>query len=222
MSSERLQEGRIRLDRKARHFEDDLELPHKTRSLDHGLQHAPATSHGTYVGGLNEDLEDLEFYQLGGYHPIHLGDELGPPGRYRVIHKLGHGGFGTVWLCRDSQASRYVAVKVMTADLSSDLILDLSLLELDQAIPGADYIALPLDRFSLTGPNGTHQCIALPVLGARVSPGFWHSMDMDPGAILRKMCLQATQALNFLHQNGICHGGGAIHLTGSYRGLRFF
>ena len=153
MSSERLQEGRIRLDRQARHFEDDLELPHKTRSLDHGLPHAPATSHGTYLGGLNEDLEDLEFYQLGGYHPIHLGDELGPPGRYRVIHKLGHGGFGTVWLCRDSQASRYVAVKVMTADLSSDLILDLSLLELDQAIPGADYIALPLDRFSLTGPD---------------------------------------------------------------------
>jgi serine/threonine-protein kinase SRPK3 len=52
---------------------------------DLDLDHARATSHGTYLGGLN-DLEPLEYYQDGGYHPIHLGDTLGLSGRYRVIH----------------------------------------------------------------------------------------------------------------------------------------
>ncbi|KAJ5915758.1 hypothetical protein N7454_010899 [Penicillium verhagenii] len=50
------------------------------------LDHAPATSHGTYLDGVNEGLEPLEDYQPGGFHPVHLGDTLGPSQRYRVIH----------------------------------------------------------------------------------------------------------------------------------------
>ncbi|RMZ78683.1 hypothetical protein DV738_g3742, partial [Chaetothyriales sp. CBS 135597] len=70
--------------------------------------HAPATTHGTFLDGDDEGLESLQEYEEYGYHPIHLGDTLGTPNRYRVIHKLGHGGFGTVWLCRDLQHSRPV------------------------------------------------------------------------------------------------------------------
>ncbi|OJI82640.1 hypothetical protein ASPTUDRAFT_123786, partial [Aspergillus tubingensis CBS 134.48] len=36
-------------------------------------------------------------------------------GRYRLVHKLGHGGHSTIWLARDLQNSRYVAVKVIIA-----------------------------------------------------------------------------------------------------------
>jgi serine/threonine protein kinase len=41
-------------------------------------------------------------------------------GRYRVIHKLGHGGFSTVWLCQDThhETLKYVAVKVLVASES--------------------------------------------------------------------------------------------------------
>ncbi|KMU91763.1 hypothetical protein CIHG_09636 [Coccidioides immitis H538.4] len=36
--------------------------------------------------------------------------------RYRVVHKLGHGAFSTVWLAHDLQKKVDVALKIMTAD----------------------------------------------------------------------------------------------------------
>lgn len=48
------------------------------------------------------DVEDPNGYHTMLYFPVSLGD-LFENGRYRVIHKLGWGGFATVWLARDSQ-----------------------------------------------------------------------------------------------------------------------
>lgn len=56
-------------------------------------------------------------YCKGGFHPIHLNDTFKHE-RYKVIHKLGHGGFATVWLARDNKRERYVAMKVLAARLS--------------------------------------------------------------------------------------------------------
>ena len=42
-----------------------------------------------------EDVENVEAYRPGGLHPVLIGDELGT-GRYRVLHKLGYGGFSTI------------------------------------------------------------------------------------------------------------------------------
>ncbi|KAL1860484.1 hypothetical protein VTK73DRAFT_7297 [Phialemonium thermophilum] len=178
--------------------------------LDHArpgdVDHARATSNGTYLEGINEGLEPLDEYRDGGYHPIHLGDTLGASGRYRVLHKLGHGGFGTVWLCRDTRDAGYVAVKVMVGDVTPETIPDLTLARLDRSAPGAEYIAIPLDSFSLEGPNGSHQCIVLPVLGPCVSPSLWFRIKNEPGPVLRGMAQQAARAMDFLHKNGLCHG----------------
>lgn len=62
------------------------------------------------------DAEPIQRYRQGGYHPVHLGDQF-KEGRYQVIHKLGWGGYSTVWLARDLQASRLVALKVLVAEL---------------------------------------------------------------------------------------------------------
>ncbi|KAI1047371.1 hypothetical protein LB505_012772 [Fusarium chuoi] len=182
-------------------FDDDIGFDY------HELDHAPATSQGTFLKGSKDGVEPLEDYQEGGYHPVHIGDVFGPSDRYRVIHKLGHGGFGTVWLCRDSLEACYVALKVMVSDLKSDEIFDFSLAQLDLSMPGAKYIASPLDSFSIEGPNGTHQCLTLPPLGPCVSPRLWMRLEKDPATILRKFSHQTTQALGFLHKNQICHGG---------------
>lgn len=61
-----------------------------------------------------EDLEKLERYRVGGYRPIVIGDQLHD--RYRVVHKLGHGSYSTIWLARDQLFDKHVAIKVCTAD----------------------------------------------------------------------------------------------------------
>ncbi|KAM0227248.1 hypothetical protein ACHAP5_012214 [Fusarium lateritium] len=173
---------------------------------DVDLDHAPATSQGTYLDGSNEGLEPLEDYQEGGYHPVHIGDSLGPSDRYKIIHKLGHGGFGTVWLCRDFVDARYIALKIMASDLNSDEVLDFTLSQLDQSVSGSQYIATPLNHFTIQGPNGTHQCLVLQPLGPCVSPRLWLRLEKDPATMLRRFALQTTQALDFLHKSQICHG----------------
>ncbi|KAF4633603.1 hypothetical protein G7Y89_g4511 [Cudoniella acicularis] len=114
----------------------DSEFPDDISCLDH----TPATSHGTYLAGIQDGVENIDDYQVGGYHPIHLGDRLGNAGRYHVIHKLSYGGFSTVWFCRDSQEGKSVAVKVLTADVSANDLPDLRLIDLDKSAPGDEYI----------------------------------------------------------------------------------
>jgi serine/threonine-protein kinase SRPK3 len=46
--------------------------------------------------------ENVLNYRPGGYHPVALGDTL-KDGRYKIRHKLGHGGFSTVWVARDNK-----------------------------------------------------------------------------------------------------------------------
>jgi hypothetical protein len=68
---------------------------------------------------VDDELEPLHGYRPGGYYPIHLQDEL-DHGWYRIIHKLGHGGYSTMWLCRDQHVDMpsYVAIKMPVASES--------------------------------------------------------------------------------------------------------
>lgn len=64
-----------------------------------------------------DGVERLEKYKPGGYHPVMIGDIL--HGRYRIVDKLGYGGYSTIWLARDAHLEQYVAVKIGTVDLPS-------------------------------------------------------------------------------------------------------
>jgi serine/threonine-protein kinase SRPK3 len=159
-----------------------------------------------------ENLENVDGYDAGGYHPVELGDCLGKDGRYQVIHELGVGGFAIIWLCRDMkhEAPKYVAVKIIMAHASKAgcrelLVNKFRELGVEQD-PAGKHIYLPLDQFQIDGPNGSHVCLVCPVLGPRVSRVPYELEDVVNN-ILRKVALQTVQAMTWLHSHGICHGG---------------
>jgi serine/threonine-protein kinase SRPK3 len=161
-----------------------------------------------YERGWLPDVEDREEYRPGGFHPVHIGDRFGTAGRFRVIHKLGRGGLATVWLCRDQDTQKYVALKIIIADESREKSSELRLVNqegLDFGEAGGECIAVPREHFWHDGPNGRHLCLVLPVLGPRVS-ALWGKFE-DPARVSRDITLQITRGLHFLHKNGICHGG---------------
>ena len=72
-----------------------------------------------------DGVENLDGYCAEWYHPAYINDEFAN-GRYRVIHKLGYGSYSTVWLGRDQEEQRYVALKIATT-LGVNLFLHCSM-----------------------------------------------------------------------------------------------
>ena len=165
------------------------------------MSHAPATSHGAYIRVSQDGLEDLEDYERAVITPVHLGDILDGDNRYRVVDKLGLGGYGTVWLCRDTLQSKYVAVKICIGKVDSADMMGVYLEKLDRTTQGAEFVG---GHFSLERPNGT-QCLVLPLLGPRVSLSLWLRKS-GSDSMLKKICRQAIQGMEYLHKDGIFYG----------------
>ena len=159
-------------------------------------------------------IEEVDKYRKGGYHPVLLNDTF-EDGRYRVIHKLGHGGSSTVWLARDNQEERYVALKILCADADDNC--DLRILDYLQSKasshPGQKHIGFLDDSFRIQGPNGSHLCLVSGALGPSLSELIQSEKQLR-GSVARKVAKQFTQAVAYLHSEGICHGGkSTIQLT---------
>ncbi|KAK4162694.1 kinase-like domain-containing protein, partial [Cladorrhinum sp. PSN259] len=160
------------------------------------------------------EVEYLANYSIGGLHPVQLGDRIGPsktPKRFRIIHKLGNGSFGTVWLCRDEQHRRWRAVKVLSADSSKSNNGESELKIFDQFFRGVDYSAIvqngiqaPIESFRFRGPNGEHLCIVMPLLGPSLEnmTGYYGHL---PG-LVRDISFQLIRAVEFMHRHRVCHG----------------
>lgn len=144
---------------------------------------------------------------------MHLGDQF-KKDRYRVIHKLGHGGFATVWLARDVVRNRYVALKILAARLSRDCpeVKILRRLKSGSELKGKAYVMSMLDHFWITGPNGNHLSVVSEVAGPSIKqfndcPGQWSGSRRLRAAVARKVALQVTEGLSYIHSTGIVHGG---------------
>lgn len=160
-----------------------------------------------------EDVEKLERYRPGGYHPVTVGDQLGD--RYSIIHKLGFGSYSTIWLARNQEARRYVAIKIPVAEREStgtretDILRGLNNARLGgKAYPGAAYIPSILDGFSLFGPNGVHHCyVTEPGMMSLAEAKDASSIRLFQLPVARVMAAQLVEAVTFLHSQGIVHGG---------------
>ncbi|KAK9437321.1 rho type Ras-like GTPase [Metarhizium brunneum] len=158
---------------RARRATNHLRIPFQRRP---DLQCSYATTHNTsrqpeavYVPEV--DLEDFESYTIGGYHPIVIGDTF-QKGRYKIAHKLGFGGYSTIWLARDNTLDRYVSLKVSVASKSSkntEANILGQLQSIDTLHPGQRFISHLLDAFSIEGPNGRHTCLVQEAAGCSVA-----------------------------------------------------
>ncbi|GKZ25988.1 hypothetical protein AbraIFM66951_001979 [Aspergillus brasiliensis] len=161
--------------------------------------------------------ERLSKYRPGGYHPVCLGDTF-KNGRYEIQHKLGWGGFSTVWLAHDREREQWVSLKIVTADAttsqrSRELQSLQFLQEYGEGRPASKYIVSLLDDFIHQGPNGTHQCLVFELLGPSVGKviddyrSFGDTLEMD---IILRMSEQLLEAISFIHKAGMGHGGADI------------
>lgn len=165
-----------------------------------------------------EGVEEVGRYCPGGYHPVRIGDRL--HARYRVVHKLGHGSYSTVWLARDEQLQRLVAVKVCTADANqreSEILLLLKKTSTsashDSAMRGRDMIPSLLDTFRLHGPHGTHTCNVIEFARCTLAEARRKSWNMPmPLQVARAMTAQLVLAVAYMHHNGYVHGGTLYEL----------
>ncbi|RDL36461.1 uncharacterized protein BP5553_05813 [Venustampulla echinocandica] len=157
--------------------------------------------------------ESPKCYVPGGLHPVHLDDEY-HHGRYRVLRKLGHGRYSTVWLVRDQEKSIYQALKILSAECyspsSSQQFFELAILQhlsiARPSHPGFHSVLQLRDHFELTGPNGTHVCLVLDPMGESLSsfPTFWDPAIIPP-PIAKRFTRQLLWALDYAHDAGVVH-----------------
>ncbi|KAK7716290.1 hypothetical protein SLS64_003442 [Diaporthe eres] len=159
-----------------------------------------------------DNCEDLEQYEPGGFHPVHIDDHY-DNGRYRVIHKLGAGGFSTVWLAQDLPGRRWVGLKFIVAAESEGYIVRSSAIVADSVLANSELLVKPERDFWVDGPNGRHLCFVLPFVGpnlATLSSGIYFRIS---SRLSVNLSMQAAQVMALLHSRERCHGANNISLA---------
>ncbi|GAB1206986.1 hypothetical protein APSETT445_005690 [Aspergillus pseudonomiae] len=159
-----------------------------------------------------DEVKKLERYRPGGYHPVIVGQQL--KDRYCIIHKLGFGAYSTVWLARDQQASKYVAIKISVSSIDSvdsqesNILRQLDIVRSQaDGHPGKALMPPILDEFLLSGPNGTHQClVTVPGMMSLAEAKDASYIRLFQLPVARGIVAQLVQAVAFLHSEGIAHG----------------
>ncbi|KAG6261202.1 hypothetical protein E4U48_007903 [Claviceps purpurea] len=161
-----------------------------------------------------EGVEETSHYGLGRYHPLHIDDRLHK--RYRIVHKLGHGTFSTVWLAVDEKTTKYVAIKIGTADADRNEISILA--QMAQRSGGNNIreqktllIPAVLDQFELSGPSGNHPClVTLPARCSLREAKGAAEFGLFKIDVARSLAAQLIMAVSLVHDRGYAHGD--LHL----------
>lgn len=157
-----------------------------------------------------DEVERLDYYVSGGYHPVNIGDKFSA-GRYVIVHKLGFGQSSTTWLAEDTKKRRLVALKISTAESAErtgEIRILLRLAESKSVLPGKIIVQKLLDSFIFPGPYGTHKCLVTDAARVDVHDAKQASYRRPfrlPSA--RAIAAQLILGLQFIHSEGIVHGG---------------
>lgn len=158
-------------------------------------------------------------YKPSGYHHVMIDDMLRD--RYRIVDKLGFGGYSTIWLAQDCLRQRYVAIKLQISGsldprrearilraLSDSNLTQEAIHLASNTLRATQNI---LDEFYAKGPNGTHFCYTVaPTQGNLRDALFSRLFPID---VSRALAAKLTLAISFVHSRGLVHGGLYCSLT---------
>ena len=184
-------------------------MSHLKPQLSRSSSSSSSRDDATEVTAEEEDAED---YCKGGYHPVSVGETF-KDGRYIITRKLGWGHFSTVWLSRDIETGRHVALKVVrsAAHYTETAVDEIKLLnkivQANPNHPGKKHVVSLLDSFEHKGPNGTHVCMVFEVLGENLLGLIkrWNHRGI-PMPLVKQITKQVLLGLDYLHRDcGIIH-----------------
>ncbi|KAH5624053.1 hypothetical protein HBI51_239530 [Parastagonospora nodorum] len=156
------------------------------------------------------DAEPIHRYCKGGYHPVHLEDILNN-GTYRILHKLGWGGYSTVWAARNLKTNNNVAIKIAVSERccqSREVTVLRAVAAAQSERSNCHHLMTMQDHFQLDGPNGTHDCLVLEILGPSVGDVLdkYFCNERLPAKLAKRIAKQTLLGLCSLHERGIAHG----------------
>lgn len=169
---------------------------------------------GSFVCSNDElDVEDvsepLDRYTQGLYYPLSIGEVLNST--YQIVHKLGWGGFSTVWMARHVESHKMVALKIIIprgvegSEPGAKETNDLEERELEmqqeilRSVADTSHLLTLIDTFSLPSPKGSHTVLVFPVRG----PNLRYDFSPLPVRDRMRAAKQLLQALKSLHEADI-------------------
>lgn len=106
--------------------------------------------------------EDINLFPRGFCYPISIGEIIVE--RYRIIHKLGHGAFSTVWMAQDMLEKKDVALKILMLGNPDDRDCDMQS-DMIGIAKDLTYLLVYHQTFMLPSPHGQHRVFVLPLQG---------------------------------------------------------
>lgn len=136
------------------------------------------------------------------FYPIRIGEVLDQ--RYRIDHKISHGGVSTVWMAHDIRDKRDVALKIMASSGEFGEHELYMLNEICRDVKNASNLIVYLRTFLIHGDECEHRVLVFPLRGECLV-----SLNVEKKSMHTRMSAakQLLEALKSLHGAGFVHRG---------------
>ncbi|GLB43155.1 putative protein kinase domain containing protein [Lyophyllum shimeji] len=149
-----------------------------------------------------------------GYFQGKPNDVVGPDNRFHIQAKLGVGTNSSVWLAKDSQLDRYVALKILTGHASQlnagKVLRELAVHKRLASLPADEskHCSRLITHFTLKGieEDGEHLCLALELERATLE-SVWNAQNVKfyPIPIVKRILRHVLHGMAALHKCGVVH-----------------
>jgi formylglycine-generating enzyme required for sulfatase activity len=122
-------------------------------------------------------------------------------GRFELIDELGHGAYGSVWMARDTELDRTVALKLPRSDRITPNDVELFLREARAAAQLHHPGIVAVHEVGLDGESVFIVCDYVP----GITLGEWLRLHRPSHRGAAKLCLRIAEALEHAHDCGVIH-----------------